>query len=279
MNFINYNGEIVPANQPMLPVTNRGFKYGDGLFESMRLMNGELKFAGLHADRLQRGMRALKLDGSVRFNEYFLREKASELLRRNNYGQNARLRLTVFRDAEGLYSPAGNESGYAIEMTEDNEPYYLSNAKGLIVDVFEEITKPVNYLSNIKTCNSLPFVMAGLYRKLHSLDEVFILNQNGFLCEAMSSNVFVVYDKKLYTPALSEGCIEGIMRTVVMQVAEMSGVPVVEAQINPDILNVADEVFLTNTSKGIQWVMGFNNKRYFNKVSKDLLDALNSATV
>ena len=279
MNFINYNGEIVPANQPMLPVTNRGFKYGDGLFESMRLMNGELKFAGLHADRLQRGMKALKLEGAARFDEYFLREKSSELLKRNNYGQNARLRLTVFRDAEGLYSPAGNESGYAIEMTENNEPYYLSNAKGLIVDVFEEITKPVNYLSNIKTCNSLPFVMAGLYRKLHSLDEVFILNQNGFLCEAMSSNVFVVYDKKLYTPALSEGCVEGIMRTVVMQVAEMSGVPVVEAQINPDILNVADEVFLTNTSKGIQWVMGFNNKRYFNKVSKDLLDALNSATV
>jgi len=279
MNFINYNGEIVPANQPMLPVTNRGFKYGDGLFESMRLMNGELKFASLHADRLQRGMKALKLDGSTRFDEYFLREKSSELLKRNNYGQNARLRLTVFRDAGGLYSPAGNESGYAIEMTENNEPYYLSNAKGLIVDVFEEITKPVNYLSNIKTCNSLPFVMAGLYRKLHSLDEVFILNQNGFLCEAMSSNVFVVYDKKLYTPALSEGCIEGIMRTVVMQVAEVTGMPVVEAQINPDILNVADEVFLTNTSKGIQWVMGFNNKRYFNKVSKDLLDVLNSATV
>ncbi len=279
MNFINYNGEIVPANQPMLPVTNRGFKYGDGLFESMRLMNGELKFASLHADRLQRGMKALKLEGAARFDEYFLREKSSELLKRNNYGQNARLRLTVFRDAEGLYSPAGNESGYAIEMTENNEPYYLSNAKGLIVDVFEEITKPVNYLSNIKTCNSLPFVMAGLYRKLHSLDEVFILNQNGFLCEAMSSNVFVVYDKKLYTPALSEGCVEGIMRTVVMQVAEVTGMPVVEAQINPDILNVADEVFLTNTSKGIQWVMGFNNKRYFNKVSKDLLDVLNSATV
>jgi len=279
MNFINYNGEIVPANQPMLPVTNRGFKYGDGLFESMRLMNGELKFASLHADRLQRGMKALKLDDSTMFDEYFLREKSSELLKRNNYGQNARLRLTVFRDAEGLYSPAGNDSGYAIEMTENNEPYYLSNAKGLIVDVFEEITKPVNYLSNIKTCNSLPFVMAGLYRKLHSLDEVFILNQNGFLCEAMSSNVFVVYDKKLYTPALNEGCIEGIMRTVVMQVAEITGMPVVEAQINPDILNVADEVFLTNTSKGIQWVMGFNNKRYFNKVSKDLLDALNSTAV
>jgi len=279
MNFINYNGEIYPADQEVLRISNRSFRYGDGLFESMRVIRGELQFAELHAERLQRGMEALKFEGASTLDADFLKEKTIELLRRNQYGDNARVRLTVYRDGEGLYSPDSNRFGYAIEMTKSTDSYFQQNARGLIVDVYQEITKPVNFLSNHKTCNSLPFVMAGLYRKQHSLDEVFILNQFGFLCEAMSANVFVVYNKQLYTPALSEGCIAGVMRNVVMDIAEEHGVPVIEAQINHDILNAAEEVFLTNASRGIQWVMGFNNKRYFNKLSKELLDRLNESVL
>lgn len=274
MNFINYNGEIYPANQPVLTVANRGFKYGDGLFESMRMIKGELRFASLHAARLQEGMKALGLEGYESMSTELLREKVVELAIRNTI-ENARVRLTVFRDADGLYSPSGNRFGYCIEMTPVAETHYTGNAKGLIVDVYEELTKPVGFLSNYKTCNSLLYVMAGIYRKRHSLDDLFILNQNGFLCETMSSNVFILFDKQLYTPALTEGCIAGIMRTAVTKIAEAGNIPVIEAQINPDILNVADEVFLTNATRGIQWVMGFNSKRYFNKLSRQLLDKLN----
>ncbi len=279
MNFINYNGEILPANQAVLTIANRSFKYGDGLFEAMRIMNGEVQFAALHAERLQQGMAALKIEGGSLFSKYFLQDKVSELLKRNKYGPNARVRLTVFRDAEGLYSPSANKAAYSIEMSRIDESIYLNNARGLIVDLFEELTKPLNYLSNVKTCNSLLFVMAGIYRTQHSLDEVFILNQNGFLCETMSSNIFIVYDRKLYTPSLAEGCIAGVMRAVVMRLAEIIGLPVIEAQINPNILNEAEEVFLTNAGRGIQWVMGFNNRRYFNTVSRELLEQLNSYTI
>src|SRR5690606_40199328 len=69
----------------------------------------------------------------------------------------------------------------------------------------------------------------------------FILNQHGFLCETMSSNVFVLYDEKLYTPALSEGCVAGVMRNVVIKLAGDNGIPVIEAQINPAILNRSEE--------------------------------------
>ncbi len=276
MNFINFNGDILPASQPVLTVGNRSFKYGDGLFESMRMIKGKLKFADLHAERLQKGMKAFGLEGHSLIDEIFLKEKVTGLAIRNAAGENSRIRLTVFRDADGLYSPTGNRFGYAIEMTKNDESSYHSNTKGLIVDVFDDITKPINYLSNYKTCNSLIFVMAGIYRKQNSLDEVFILNQNGFLCESMSSNVFVMFDKKLYTPALNEGCIAGVMRSVVMKIAAANEIPVIEAQINPDILNEAEEVFLTNASRGIQWVMGFNGKRYFNKLSRSLLHHLNS---
>eukprot|EP01037_Dinobryon_pediforme_P008812 gene8812-8903_t len=220
--FINFNGEILPAGTKLVSINNRAFKYGDGLFESMRLMKGQLKFADLHADRLQRGMKALKIDGYSQMDVWFLREKIEDLSRRNKI-KHGRVRLTVYRDAEGLYTPTQNKMGYCIEVQALDEPRYFLNAKGLI---------------------------------------------HGFLCEASSSNVFVWYQNHLYTPALSEGCVEGVMRQVIMETAKKINIPVTEAQINPEILYEADEVFLTNATKGIQSVMGFGVRRYFNEMSK-----------
>jgi branched-chain amino acid aminotransferase len=272
--FINFNDEILPAGSLVLSTDNRGFKYGDGLFESMRLMKGELKFADLHADRLQRGMKALKIDGYSQMDAWFLKER-TELLATRNKCRHGRIRLTVYRDAEGLYTPSQNKMGFCMEMQPMDEPRYFLNERGLIMDVFTELGKPLNYLSNIKSCNSLVYVMAGLYKAQNRLDDAFILNQNRFLCEGSSSNVFVWYNNHLYTPALSEGCVEGVMRQVVINLALQNNIPVTEAQINPEILYEADEVFLTNATRGIQWVMGFGVKRYFNKLSKMLMDELN----
>ena len=276
MLFINFNGEIMPADSKILTTTNRAFRYGDGLFESMRLMKGQLKFVDLHADRLQRGMKALKIDGYSQMDTWFLNEKVEELARRNK-ARHGRLRLTVYRDAEGLYTPTQNKMGYCLELQPLDEPRYFLNEKGLIIELFEELPKPTNYLSNIKSCNSLIYVMAGLYKTQNKLDDVFLLNQGGFLCEASSSNIFVVYQKQLYTPALSEGCVEGVMRQVIIKLAKENNIPVTEAQISPEILYEADEVFLTNAVRGIQSVMGFGVKRYFNEMSKLLMAELNKA--
>jgi branched-subunit amino acid aminotransferase/4-amino-4-deoxychorismate lyase len=273
--FINYNGEIVAAGSKLLEISNRGFRYGDGLFESMRMMRGRLKFAELHSERLEKGMKALHIEGYSQMDSYFLQEKVEELAIRNKI-KHGRLRLTVYRDAEGLYTPTQNKMGYCIEIEPLEEPRYFMNAKGLIMDKYDEMTKPVNFLSNLKTCNSLLFVMASIYKVQNKLDEAFIINQHGFLCEAIGSNVFVLYQGTLYTPALSEGCISGVMRQVIMNLAQENNIPMVEAQIDPEILNQAEEVFLTNASRGIQWVMGFNKKRYFNETSKLLSEALNN---
>ncbi|MCC8423849.1 aminotransferase class IV [Mucilaginibacter sp. UR6-11] len=272
--YINFNGEILPADSKLLPVANRSFKYGDGLFESMRMLKGQLKFADMHADRLQRGMKALKIDGYSQMDAYFLKEIAEQLSIRNK-SKHGRLRLTVYRDSGGFYAPTQNKAGFCLEFTPADEPRYFLNEKGLIVDIFTDLPKPSNYLSNIKTCNSLTYVMAGLYKAQNNLDEVFLLNQNGFLCEASSANVFIWYQNHLYTPALSEGCVEGVMRQVIINLAKKNNIPVTEAQINPEILYEADEVFLTNASRGIQCVMGYGIRRYFNKVSKGLMDELN----
>ncbi|MDB4920615.1 aminotransferase class IV [Mucilaginibacter sp.] len=272
--FINFNGEILPADTKLVALNNRAFKYGDGLFESMRLMKGQLKFPELHADRLQRGMKALKIDGYSQMDTWFLKEKAADLARRNKI-KHGRLRLTVYRDADGLYTPSQNKMGYCLEIQPMDEPRYFLNDKGLIVDMYTELPKPTNYLSNIKTCNSLIYVMAGIYKNQNKLDDVFLLNQNGNLCEASSSNIFIWYQKHLYTPALSEGCVEGVMRQVIINIAKNNNIPVTEAQISPDILYEADEVFITNAGRGIQSVIGFGVRRYFNGLSKILIEELN----
>ncbi len=275
LDYINFNGSILPADQLIFRANNRGFRYGDGLFESMRFLKGKLKFPEMHIDRIQKGMKLLRFDNSSLIDTWFIREKVEELIRRNKAGADARVRLTVFRDSDGLYSPVSNKYAYLLETQKLDESQYALNKKGLIIDVYDEIPKPVNALSNLKTCNAMIYVLAGIYKNQNGLDEVLVLNQHGFLCESMSSNVFVVYDRKLYTPALNEGCIAGVMRQVVMRLAKENDIELVEAQINPDILNEADEVFLTNAAKGIQWVMGYNNKRYFNEVSRFLNGKLN----
>lgn len=272
--FINFNGEILPADTKLVSINNRAFKYGDGLFESMRMMKGQLKFPELHAERLQKGMKALKIDGYSAMDAWFLKEKVADLARRNK-AKHGRVRLTVYRDAGGLYTPNQNKMGWCLELQPMDEPRYFLPEKGLIMDIYSELPKPTNYLSNIKTCNSLIYVMAGIYKTQNKLDDVFLLNQAGNLCEASSSNIFISYKKHLYTPALSEGCVEGVMRHVIIDLAKQNGIPVTEAQISPDILYEADEVFLTNAGRGIQSVIGFGVRRYFNETSKILIEELN----
>lgn len=273
--FINFNGQILPAQSAVIKASNRAFRYGDSLFESMRMMKGRLNFANAHAERLQQGMKALRIDGYSQMDAYFIKEKAQELVQRNKCGKNARIRISVYRDAEGFYAPSQNTMGYVMEATRIDEPYYTSNAKGLIMDVYDELPKSINAFSNLKTGSALSYVMAGVFKTKNSLDDAFILNQKGNLCESISANVFVWYDGQLYTPALSEGCIAGVMRQAVMKLAVENNIPLTEAEISPEILNEADEVFLTNATQGIQWVMGFGNKRYFNELSRKLMGKLN----
>ena len=271
-----FNDEFHPIDVPVLTTSNRGFKFGDGLFESMRMINHKLQFADLHADRLAAGMKALKIDGHVLMDDYFLRQKTADLVKKNRWNGNVRFRLSVYRQGAGVYTPESNKSGYVLEGIPLKTTDYELNSKGLIIDVFDEMTKSINKLANFKTSNALLYVMAGLFKTQNRLDEAIILNQNGFLCESISSNIFIVYDKQIYTPALTEGCISGVMRTTIMQICKMNDIPLIEAQISPEILKEAEEVFITNATQGIQWIMGYGRKRYFNEFSKFLNEKLNA---
>lgn len=274
IHYINHNGTIIPQDNAILNVNSRALRYGDGLFETMLYQNGEIRFLPFHVERLQRSMQKLALDNPQKYDIYFIKTITDELVRKNNMiGQKIRVRLIVYREGGGLYSPISNKTGFILQV--DRVVDSLKDKKiGLIIGLYTEIKKPYSELSEIKSNNALVYVMAGLHKQKFDFDDVLILNQEGYLCEALSSNVFVYYEKTLYTPAINQGCINGVMRRVVMDIAESEGIPVIEAQINAEIMKKADEIFCTNAVQGIQWVMGYKQKRYFNKISRVLQEKL-----
>jgi 4-amino-4-deoxychorismate lyase len=149
------------------------------------------------------------------------------------------------------------------------------NEKGWQIDIFEDHRKTLNKLSSLKSTNSLPYILAGIYKKEKKLDECIILNELGNISEAITSNIFIVYNGVFYTPSLNKGCIGGIMRKVIIDMVKEGGREVQECPLNPNALLRADEVFLTNSINGIRWVNAYRMKRYFNKASKLLVEQLN----
>jgi len=142
--------------------------------------------------------------------------------------------------------------------------------------VFNEIKKPVNILSNLKTTNTLLNVLAGIYKKEKKLDDVILLNQDGFVCEGISSNIFVIKNNVLYSPTLDDGCVKGIMRENIIDISLNLKMTVIdEAHINLLDIEEADEVFFTNVIWGIRWVMAYKQRRYYNDISKKIFNELN----
>ncbi|WP_437918809.1 aminotransferase class IV [Sphingobacterium sp. LRF_L2] len=274
LHYFNFDGQIFPENQHIASIESRALRYGDGIFETMLWKDGDIRFLDLHIERLQRAMNTLQIDEAIKFDSFFIRSKTEELIRKNNMiGQHARVRLIVYRAGGGIYSPETNKPVYTIQVARI-VPSSRDRKMGLIVDLYTEFKKPYSGLSHLKSNNALIYVMAGIYKKKFDYDEVFLLNQEGYLCEALTSNIFVYYDKILYTPALTEACVAGTMRKVVMDMAADENIPVVEAQISPEIMKQADEIFCTNAVQGVQWVMGYKQKRYFNKISRILQEKL-----
>ncbi len=273
-----YNGHLISIYEPSIAFNNRAFRYGDALFETIRLCNNKLMFLKDHLNRLKIGMTVLRMNLPAEFNSENIYEFIIQLLKHNTHAPNARIRLTVFRNEGGYYSPETNDISFLIESEEMTHTYEL-NQKGYWIDLFGDLKKPVNKLSNIKTANALLYVMAGIAKQSMKLDECFILNETGAVCESISSNVFVVKNGTLYTPPLTEGCVAGIMRKQIMHLAHENKILVFESPLsNYTILN-GDEVFLCNSVNGVKWVGQFREKFYTNKMAQFFHDKLMQLTV
>ncbi|MFN3939349.1 MAG: aminotransferase class IV, partial [Chitinophagales bacterium] len=237
-------------------------------------LKGKALFFNQHYVRFIEGMDAMQMEIPVEWSVPFLKNLVEETAAANKLG-NARVRLTFWRKAGGYYTPENQTPEFIIEAFPLTETYYNLNANGLITEVYAEITKSVNVLSPFKSANALPYVMAGLYKSKRNLDDVLLCNTERRIIEATFSNIFLVTGKTILTPAVEEGCINGVMRRVLIKMCKQIQIDLVETQITMEDIQKADEVFLTNVMQGIRWVNKINDINFRLGIAPVLLGKLN----
>ncbi|MBL7944341.1 MAG: aminotransferase class IV [Flavobacteriales bacterium] len=277
MNYVFHRGEYINENQAYITRDNRAFRFGDGFFESIRVYNGKALFFDTHWSRLCDTARALKIQIPEALTRDLLLQQVNGLIQRNQIREGGRVRITFYRKSMGFYQPHDNEMGYYIESDVFLTNEFVVNPSGKTIDIYPEFRKDIHRLSIYKTLNAQLYVMASLYAREKGLDDVLIQNQRNAVIEATASNLFIVSNGVLYTPSLSEGCTGGTMRMNIINLAIDNKIKVYECTLNPQNLLSADEVFLTNAIRGIEWVGAYRTKRYFNEMTKKMIVLLNQA--
>jgi len=278
--YISHNGKIILTKEFRPEFNNRAFQYGDGLFETMHALGTNVQFFYEHIERLISSMKVLKMEVPVRFSidTLGLQKEITKLLTKNRIYKGARVRLSVFRQSGGFYSPETNEISYLIQTEHLKYDQYELNNQGFIIDIYEEVQKPINIFSGLKTSSSIFYVMAGIFKSGNNLDECLIINEKGNIVEGVSANIFVVKENNIYTPSLKSGCLNGIMRKKIIEIAKNEKFTVFDdVPIQLQDIVAADELFFTNAITGIRWVLGFKQRRYYNKIAKLLNTKLNKS--
>ena len=250
---IDINGELVDASQNILHHSNRVFRYGDGIFESMAMFNSNVKLIALHSKRLAMGAEVLEFILPEQLLEKNISLEIEKFRKANNF-INCRIRITLFRNSDGFYAPNSNDAGFIMEGEPIENNNYKLNPEGLRLGIYSGILKPLNILSNLKTCNALLYVKAGLYKNKNGLDECILLNESKEVCESISNNIFWIKNKKIYTPPKSSGCILGVMRTYLIQYFSENKIDHEEGEYFLEDVLEADELFLSGATRGILWV-------------------------
>ena len=272
--MINYNGAIIEkADLPSADIA-RATMYGDAVFETLKMQEGKLFFIEDHYFRLMAGMRILRMPISMDFTPEFFIEQAERLAEEVAI-ENGRLRIQVVRVADGKYTPSEDQSTvWWMELEELESIEYIHSEKGLTVDLFKDHYIQPGLLSTIKSSNSLPYVLGGIYARENNLDAVLMVNDNKMLVEANASNVFVLKGDVLRTAPLEDGALRGVFRKNLLNWGKEIGLQVKEESINPFDLQKADEIWLTNTITGVQWVEKYRKNTYKGDKAKELVELL-----
>ena len=274
-----YNGEFYPSNQPILSINNRSFRYGDGLFESIRVVNGEVYNFEAHFTRLIEGMRMFNIEIPEYFTIEYFENQIKSLIQHNGIHKGGRVKLTIYRKGEvASYYSETNEPGFIIEAESFSSNEFELSTDGIDIDVFDEITKPLNKYASFKTTNAFFYVSAIHAAKEKGLGDHLLINEKMNIIESTNSNFFIVSNGILYTPPLSSGCVGGTMRMKVINLALANNIKVYESSITAGHLLSCDEIILTNAIQGIKWVRSYKTKRFFHKMADQLVKFLNEDT-
>ena len=263
MIFYNYNGKIFSEDENIIGPTNRGLRYGDGIFETIKFKNANIVLADDHFKRLWLGMRALQFSIPIHFSVEKLTAEINALIKKNKLKE-ARIRITIIRSDGGIYDPKNDMPNYIIEAIKLPEDNGLLNNNGLQMCIYEDALKSIDTFSNLKTNNYLPYFMGAKFAKNQYCNDAIILNSKRNICDSTIANIFFIKDKVIYTVALTEGCVAGVIRNWLINTLRILNYKVEEIIVTKSMLYEADEIFLSNSIYNIRWVGSLDDKNYTN---------------
>jgi branched-subunit amino acid aminotransferase/4-amino-4-deoxychorismate lyase len=257
--WLFYNGEYLPANSSFLSVHNRSFRYGDSLFETIRVKNQKIKYLDLHIKRLLKGLQLLGfVDAEKLVYQKVIENIFLQLKSRNNIeSQYAKLRIQVIRSGTGLYTPNSNEIDILIELNSYPNNYdFFNDQKTINIGVSKKSFVPITPFSGLKVANALTYVMAAVEKSERKLDDLLLLDKSGNISECISSNVFIYHPQKniLYAPSLDTGCLDGVLRRVLLENAKNNKIEVVEDEFLLLDFDFEKKIVFTTNSGGISIV-------------------------
>jgi len=269
LKYANLNGKIIAASDVSIG-DNSAFRYGVGLFETMLVRDGLIRFAQSHWGRLFTGIEHLGFEVPTLFSALQLENEVLKTVKKNHSEQLCRVRLQVFGAGGGLYDREHNRPLYLIECYHLAPETLLFNENGLVTGIAHGLAKANDAIANLKTSNALVYAIAAKMAKQQKWNDALLLNTSGNIIESTIANIFWVKDGSLHTPPLSEGCVGGVMRRHLLET-----VPGIKQEpLTQQILHGCDELFLTNAIRGIRWVGQYGDRKYGNTLSQRLFTSL-----
>jgi branched-chain amino acid aminotransferase len=267
---ILYNHRLYPASAPLVGASNRGLRYGDGVFETLKIKDGVLLLAGWHFERLWKGLHALRFDIPTHFTPPWLEGEILRLCRKNGHAGLGRVRLNLFRGDGGVNDPISHHPHYLIETFALERAFTPPDSHGLDIGVFPDGRKAADAFANLKSNNYLVYLMGAAWAKTEKLNECLILNTEDRVADGSISNLFFVRQGEICTPPLTEGGVAGILRRYLLEMAPQWGWNAREVPVTPAELQNAEEIFFTNAITGIRWVRQFGEYAYGHTLSAAL---------
>jgi branched-chain amino acid aminotransferase/4-amino-4-deoxychorismate lyase len=234
---------------------NRGFNYGDGLFETIICNGEEIRFLTDHYNRLATGARAMSLVLPDYFTADYLEKQIHRLIQENRFEGQVRIKLLVWRKTGGFYEPSRHDTHHLIagEKIIAGNREEISRA-GICTRVFNTVSPWSPY----KTLSSISYVLAGIEKQERDLEDIILLDTKGNVSELLYSNIFWIRNKTFYTPSMETGCIGGVMRTCLMRGLGTKGINVMEVMEPPQVVMEADHIFSANV-RGLVHITGIDN--------------------
>lgn len=272
--MINFNGNLVAQSNENIE-QNRGFLYADAVFETLKVLDGKVLFLEDHYFRLMASMRILRMEIPLEFTLEYLESEILKTINALNLN-NARVRLTVFRNGEGRYNPEQRTVSFVI-VAESTGAVYLNTTGKYEVELFKDFHVSKHLLSTLKTTSCLINITASIFAQENDYENCLLINDEKNVIEAINGNIFVVKDNVISTPPIADGCKNGIIRKKLIEIINKTeNLTFEERSISPFELQKADEIFITNIAVGIQSITQYRKKMFTNTIANSLLMKLNA---